>query len=710
MRIKEKILEYISSEDYMPRTSEELCMIFNIEPKGRRDFVNVLNVLEKEGLLITTAKGKYMLPASENLFRGVLEGNKAGFAYFIEEHGIIDDVFIPRDDLRGAWHQDKVLVKVTKKAETDKKAEGEVVKIIEKNKRPIIGTYIQGKNFGFVVPDDTRYGFDLFISKGDRNGAKTNDKVVAKIKDRKPKGKNPEAIVTNIIGNINEKGVDITSIVMEFDLPFEFSKKVQDRAREIETEVDPKEVEERTDFRDLFTVTIDGATAKDFDDAISIDKKDDNYLLYVHIADVAHYVAKGSALDKEAYRRGNSVYLLDRVIPMLPKELSNGICSLNPGVDRLSMTVKMEINKRGKVVDYKFYESVINSDYRLIYTNVSDIIEGKQDIYEDESLKEKLLMMNELFEILKEKRERRGSIDFNFTDPEIILGHDGKPIDIVQEERRVANRIIEEFMIVTNETVGSHFGFMEEPFIYRIHEDPSEMKVEELRKMIKKFGYSIKGQDIHPKDYESIINEVKGKPEEPLISMMLLRSMSKAEYSPDPQPHFGLASMFYTHFTSPIRRYPDLFIHRILKNFLRNKKNTNNMNEYMKFLHDVSKHCSMTERRAEDAEREVVNMKMAEYMEDNIGKRFDGVISGLTKFGIFVRLDNGVEGLVSFVNMTDDYYNFNEEAFIVVGETRNRIYNLGQKVRVQVIDASSIKRQIDFKFVNGDKDGKNTNE
>ncbi|MDO5018279.1 MAG: ribonuclease R [Lagierella massiliensis] len=709
MKIKEKILDYISTEDYTPITAEELCMVFDIEPSFIKEFTKVLKDLEKDGLILKSNKGKYLLPASENSYRGVLEGNKAGYAYFIQENGIIDDVYISKEDLNGAWHQDIVLIRITKKAQDDKKAEGEVVRILEKNEKPIIGTYVHGKNFGFVIPDDTRYGFDIFISKGNRNQAKTNDKVVAKVKNRAPKGKNPEGVVKNIIGNINEKGVDITSIVMEFNLPYEFSNKVLSRARDIGEEVSQTEIGQRTDFRELFTVTIDGATAKDFDDAVSIDKKGDNYILYVHIADVTHYVQKGSAIDKEAYRRGNSIYLLDRVIPMLPKELSNGICSLNPGVDRLSVTVKMEINNKGKVIDYKFYESVINSDYRLIYTNVSDILEGRKDIYEDGYLNEKLKLMEELFNILKEKRHRRGSIDFNFTDPEIILGHDGKPIDIVQEERRVANRIIEEFMIVTNETVGSHFGFMEEPFIYRVHEDPSEMKVEELKKMIKKFGYFIKGQDVHPKDYQSIISEAENKPEEAVISMMLLRSMSKAEYSPYPQMHFGLASMFYSHFTSPIRRYPDLFIHRIVKNFLHHKSNTNNINEYMKYLEDISKHCSMTERRAEDAEHEVESMKMAQYMEENIGKRFDGVISGLTKFGIFVRLENGVEGLVSFVQMTDDYYNFNEESYIVAGQTRNKIYSLGQKVRVEVIDASSIKRQIDFKFIDGDINGNKNN-
>ncbi|MDL2311165.1 ribonuclease R, partial [Peptostreptococcaceae bacterium OttesenSCG-928-C18] len=549
------------------------------------------------------------------------------------------------------------------------------------------------------------YGFDIFVSKGNKNGAKNNDKVVVKLNEQKSNGKNPEGTVISIIGNKQQKGVDISSIAVEFGLPHEFSNKIIEKAKSISQKVSKEDISSRKDFRDLFTVTIDGEDAKDFDDAISIDRDGDNYILHVHIADVAHYVSKGSAMDKEAYRRGNSIYMLDRVIPMLPEELSNGICSLNPKEDRLCITTKMVINQKGKVKDYKFYESVINSNLRLVYTNVSDILEGKEDVYNNSILNEKLKIMEELFEILYLKRKNRGSIDFNFVEPKILLDNNGKAVDVVKEERRVANKIIEEFMLVTNETVGSHFGFMEEPFIYRVHVEPLKEKVENFKNILKKFGHIVKGKELHSKDFQKILDEVKDKPEETLVSTLLLRSLSKAEYSREPEIHFGLASMFYSHFTAPIRRYPDIFIHRILKNWIHGKPNTKSMKSYLEMIDETAEHCSMTERRAEEAEREVNDMKMAEYMEQHIGENFGGIISSLTNFGIFVQLDNGIEGLVQFNQMNDDYYSFDEETYIVVGERREKVYSLGQKVKVEVIDASSSRRQIDFKFVDGDING-----
>ncbi|QQK07770.1 ribonuclease R [Miniphocaeibacter halophilus] len=700
MNIKNNIVNYISSNNYKPMTKEELALEFNIGIKEYRDFFKILKDLEKEGLLYRTKREKYVLTSSEGLYKGTLQGNKAGFAYFIEENKSISDVFISKDSLNGGKHKDRVLIRILVDEKESRSAEGEVVKIIEESKTPIVGTYKDSKQFGFVIPDDSKYGFDIFIAKRDKNGAKNNDKVVIKLKDTVKNGKSPEGIITSVLGNKNEKGVDISSIALEFQLPYEFSNKLLEKADKVPQKVSKEEIKKRKDFRDLFTVTIDGEDAKDFDDAVSIDKKGDNYILYVHIADVAHYVAKGSALDREAYKRGNSVYLLDRVIPMLPKQLSNGICSLNPNVDRLTITCKMEINPKGKVVDYKFFESVVNSDYRLVYEKVSDILENKSDYYNDDYLNNKLRIMAELFEILKDKRKNRGSIDFNFVESKIILDENGKAVDVVKEERRVANRIIEEFMIVTNETVGAHFGYMEEPFIYRVHIEPSKEKVLQFKNIIKKFGYFLKGQDIYSKDFQKILEDVKGKPEEMLVSTLLLRSLSKAEYSLEPDIHFGLSSMFYSHFTSPIRRYPDLFIHRILKNFIHNKPNTKNIKAYLEMIDEVAHHCSITERRAEEAEYEVNDMKMAEYMEQHIGEEFEGIISSLTNFGIFVQLNNGIEGLVQYAQMKDDYYTFNQESYIVVGETRNKMYNLGQQVTVKVIDASSSRRQIDFEFIN----------
>ncbi|MDU2709496.1 MAG: VacB/RNase II family 3'-5' exoribonuclease, partial [Finegoldia magna] len=418
------------------------------------------------------------------------------------------------------------------------------------------------------------------------------------------------------------------------------------------------------------------------------------------IADVSHYVRKNTALDKEAFRRGTSVYMLDRVIPMLPIELSNGICSLNPNEDRLCLTVKMEISPTGKTLDYKFYESVINSDYRLVYKNVSDFLEDIENPYDDEKLTDNLLLMKELYEILSVRRKNRGSIDFDFPETKIILDENSKVVDVTKDERRIGNKLIEEFMLITNETVASHFGYLDRPFLYRVHEEPDEEKVNTFKRILSNFGYHLKGKNLYSKDYQRILNELDGKPEKPLLSSLLLRSMQKAEYSENPSIHFGLASMFYTHFTSPIRRYPDLFIHRIVKNFINHKPDTNNEKEFMKYIKDIAKQCSATERRAEEAEREAIDMKSAEYMQQHIDEEFEGIISSLTNFGIFVQLDNTIEGLVQFQSMIDDYYVFDDKNYTVYGERTKKSYHIGQKVRVKVINSEKDKRQIDFEFVN----------
>ncbi len=421
---------------------------------------------------------------------------------------------------------------------------------------------------------------------------------------------------------------------------------------------------------------------------------------------MSHYVEKGTALDKEAYRRGNSVYLLDRVIPMLPFELSNGICSLNPDVERLALTVKMVINTKGKVIDYKFQETIVRSNHRLIYTNVSDYLEGKYS-YGDEVLEEKLSIMKELFEVLAAKRQKRGSIDFDFTEVKILMNKEGTIKDIVPAERRIGNRLIEEFMLVTNETVATHYGFLEQPFMYRVHSDPDEEKVEAFRKFIYNFGYSIKGKDIHSKDFQVLLNEAKGKPEEILIQNLLLRSMQKAEYSEEPDKHFGLSTLFYSHFTSPIRRYPDLFIHRIVKNSIHHRPDTKNERAFIEYIAEVAEHCSITERKADEAEREVNDMKMAEFMEDHIGEVFDGIISSVTGFGIFVQLPNTIEGMVQYADLKDDYYQFDSTKYQAVGERSHKVYRIGQPVKVKVTDASKDRREIDFIFVeNGDEDVK----
>ena len=701
MKIKQKVLNIVNSNDYIPLTFDELSSRLNIEKKDKKIFHKIINELQKDKKILLDKNSNIIPITEQKAYPGTIQGSGSDFCYFIPDDESIDDIFIAKKDLNGAIHKDKVLVTITVEKKPNRSPEGKVLQILSRETKKLVGTFDEAKGYGFVILDDKKYGFDVFVQSGNKNGAKNNDKVVVKlIKTPSKKHKNPEGVIVEVLGGKDDPGIDIYSIAKTFKLPYESPKKVKEQAKEIEQHVDESEKKSRMDFRDLFTVTIDGSDAKDFDDAISITKKDNNFILYVHIADVSHYVKKNTALDKEAFRRGTSVYMLDRVIPMLPIELSNGICSLNPNEDRLCLTVKMEISPTGKTLDYKFYESVINSDYRLVYKNVSDFLEDIENPYDDGKLTDNLLLMKELYEILSVRRKNRGSIDFDFPETKIILDENSKVVDVTKDERRIGNKLIEEFMLITNETVASHFGYLDRPFLYRVHEEPDEEKVNTFKRILSNFGYHLKGKNLYSKDYQRILNELDGKPEKPLLSSLLLRSMQKAEYSQNPSIHFGLASMFYTHFTSPIRRYPDLFIHRIVKNFINHKPDTNNEKEFMKYIKDIAKQCSATERRAEEAEREAIDMKSAEYMEQHIDEEFEGIISSLTKFGIFVQLDNTIEGLVQFQSMIDDYYVFDDKNYTVYGERTKKSYHIGQKVRVNVINSDKDKRQIDFEFVN----------
>lgn len=701
MKIKQKVLNIVNSNDYIPLTFDELSSRLNIEKKDKKIFHKIINELQKDKKILLDKNSNIIPITEQKAYPGTIQGSGSDFCYFIPDDENVDDIFIAKKDLNGAIHKDKVLVTITVEKKTNRSPEGKVLQILSRETKKLVGTFDEAKGYGFVILDDKKYGFDVFVQSGNKNGAKNNDKVVVKlIKTPSKKHKNPEGVIVEVLGGKDEPGIDIYSIAKTFKLSYEFPKKVKQQAKEIEQHVDESEKKSRIDFRDLFTVTIDGSDAKDFDDAISITKKGENFILYVHIADVSHYVKKNTALDKEAFRRGTSVYMLDRVIPMLPVELSNGICSLNPNEDRLCLTVKMEISPTGKTLDYKFYESVINSDYRLVYKNVSDFLEDIDNPYEDKKLTDNLLLMKDLYEILSGRRKKRGSIDFDFPETKIILDENSKVIDVTKDERRIGNKLIEEFMLITNETVASHFGYLDRPFLYRVHEEPDEEKVNTFKRILSNFGYHLKGKNLYSKDYQRILNELDGKPEKPLLASLLLRSMQKAEYSENPSIHFGLASMFYTHFTSPIRRYPDLFIHRIVKNFINHKPDTNNEKEFMKYIKDIAKQCSATERRAEEAEREAIDMKSAEYMQQHIDEEFEGIISSLTKFGIFVQLDNTIEGLVQFQSMIDDYYVFDEKNYTVYGERTKKSYHIGQKVRVRVINSDKDKRQIDFEFVN----------
>ncbi len=707
MSLRENIVEFMRKKVYKPMLKEELAIQFGLEGKEIEVFYNILKDMEKEGIIIKTRNERYGLVEKMNLIVGKIEGNEKGFGFLIPDDKTKEDVFIPAEDMNGALHGDRVIVRITSKGLSGKKEEGEVIRILERANDTIVGTFESSNNFGFVIPDDSRIAYDVFISKSNFNGAKTNQKVVVEITRWPEKRRNPEGKIVEILGYVGEKGTDILSIIKQFKLSEDFPAKVLNQASSIEQTVSQEEIEKRVDLRNLNIFTIDGADAKDLDDAVSIEKlSNGNYKLGVHIADVSHYVKEKSPIDKEAYKRGNSVYLVDRVIPMLPKELSNGICSLNPNEDRLTLSVFMEIDKNGSVVDYKIVEGVIRSKARLVYDDVSDFLErdDKEVLKNLEGVTEDLKIMEELSHILYEKRQKRGCIDFDFPEARIILDEDGIPIDVVKEDRRIADKMIEEFMLVCNETIAEHFYWADIPFLYRIHEEPDMEKIEEFNKFIHNFGYSIKGiQDIHPKELQLLTKEVKGKKEETLINTLLLRSLKKAKYSSEKDIHFGLAAEYYCHFTAPIRRYPDLQIHRIIKNYINGKLSSNEQDRLHVLLPKVADHTSTTERTAEEAEREVEDLKKAEYMSTRIGNVYEGIISSLTHFGMYVQLDNTIEGLVHFSNMIDDYYYFDEDKYYIIGEHTNKVYRLGDTVKIIVINTDLVKRTIDFMLVQGDE-------
>lgn len=692
----------METKEYKPMLKEELAIEFGIEKGDTKEFYKVLEGLEKEGVLIRNNKDKYGLIKSDYLVVGTLQGNERGFGFVLPKDKTRQDIFIPAENLNSAMHGDTVVANLLKRHEDGRRQEGEIVRILERANVTVIGTFEDNGNFGFLVPDEHKISYDIFIPKAQTLGAKDKQKVVVEVTRWPELRRNPEGKVVEVLGYLSDKGTDILSIIRQFKLPEDFPPKVLQIAEMFEDHLTERDYVGREDLRELITFTIDGKDAKDFDDAVSIEiLPNGNYNLGVHIADVAHYVKQNAALDKEAYMRGNSVYLIDRVIPMLPRELSNGICSLNPNVDRLTLTVFMEIDKKGTVVDHRITESVINSKQRLIYDDVSDFLEN-----DDERAKEKLknilvdlTHMHELMKILNEKRDRRGSIDFDFPETFIELDEKGNPVDVRKAERRTANRLIEEFMLVTNETVAEEFHWAEIPFLYRIHEEPSGEKLQDFAKFIHNFGYALKGKEIHPKELQLLTKEIKGKKEEMVISTLLLRSLRKAIYSAESDIHFGLAAQYYSHFTSPIRRYPDLVIHRIIKDYLKGKLSIDKIAKLEKSLPEIAEHTSMTERRAEEAEREVDDLKKAQYMAGKIGEEFEGIISSVTNFGLFVQLDNTIEGLVHFNNMDDDYYRFDEENYYIIGERTNRIYRLGDQVRIEVIGADVGKRNIDFKLV-----------
>ena len=582
--------------------------------------------------------------------------------------------------------------------------EAEVVNILERGMKTVVGTFERGKSFGFVVPDNRKLPDDIYIPLERSKGAVDGHKVVVEITDygKGYKGKRPEGRIIEILGHINDPGVDILSIVKGFDLPTEFSERVLNQAERVAKDVSLADMEGRKDLRQMKMVTIDGEDTKDIDDAVSLTVEEGKYHLGVHIADVTNYVQENSALDKEALKRGTSVYLVDRVIPMLPHALSNGICSLNEGVDRLALSCLMTIDEKGKVVDYEIAETVIKVNRRMTYTSVKKILEDKDEI-ECEKYKELIPMfenMAALSAILRKNRQKRGSIDFDFRESKIILDDKGHPTDVKPYERNVATKLIEDFMLMANETVAQHFFWQELPFVYRTHEVPDSEKIKKLSTFIANFGYGMKltNEEVHPKELQKLLGKIQSTSEEVLISRLILRSMKQARYTESCTGHFGLACEYYCHFTSPIRRYPDLQIHRIIKNQLRDKLNQDRINHYKEILPNVCKRSSEMERRADEAERETDKLKKAEYMEGHIGEEFEGIISGVTAWGIYVELSNTVEGMVHVASIPGDYYYYDENTYEMVGKDTNKTYKLGEKIKIRVKDVDKMAKTIDFEI------------
>ncbi len=635
-------------------------------------------------------------------FVGKFRANEKGYGFVTLEDSN-NEVFIAEKNTNSSLNGDTVAVELFKLKENDKNIEGRIIKVLKRDKREIIGTFQKSRNFGFVVPDDRKINTDIFISKKHYGKAKNNQKVVVEIIKYPTKGKNAEGIIREIIGNRDEAGVDMMSVIKQYELPYEFPAEIEEELKYIDDEIDKNDVKNRVDFRDKEIFTIDGEDAKDLDDAISIEKYDNgNYLLGVHIADVSHYVKEGSLLNKEAIERGTSVYMFDRVIPMLPTKLSNGICSLNQGVDRFTLSIIMEINNKGKVISSKVCKGIINVTRRMTYTNVTKILENSDEkvCEEYKNYADKFKTMEELAKILKQKRLDNGYLDLDLPESKITLNDEGIAIDVKKYDVTIANEIIEQFMLTANEQIAEKFCALSAPFIYRVHEVPDMDKVKELNKFLYNLGYKIKTSKngVTSKAFANVLDEIKGKDEEKVISNLILRTLKLARYEDENQGHFGIASKYYCHFTSPIRRYPDLFIHRVISKYLSSNYDIDEKIRE-KFLGQAKKYAKSSSERekiATTAEREAEDIKKAEYMQDKIGNIYEGIISSITQFGIFVELDNTIEGMIRFENLGNDYYIYNEEDKTLIGEHTKETLKIGQKITIQVIEADKYTRRISF--------------
>ncbi|MHA6259964.1 ribonuclease R [Sporosarcina sp. CAU 1771] len=703
--LQEKILSIMKEEAYKPLTVQEIQEIMGFEGAAEfKELVKMLVQLEQNGRIIRSRSNRYGLPERMNMVRGKFIGHAKGFGFVAPETEGMDDVFIPPHEVNGAMNGDIVLVRVTKGSSGERR-EGEITRVVERKTTKVVGMYQDNKGFGFVIPDDKKLPMDIFIGKGDSLDAVDGHKVVVEITNWPDDLKSATGMVVQILGHRNDPGVDILSIIHKHGIEVEFPTDVMNQANKIPAEVQEKDLFKRRDLREELSITIDGADAKDLDDAISVSKNDNGtYTLSVHISDVSYYVTENSPMDEEAYNRGTSVYLTDRVIPMLPYKLSNGICSLNPGVDRLTLSCKMTIDRAGKVIEHEIFESVIRSKERMTYTEVYKIIDEKDEelIEKYEAVVPMINHMAELAAILKNKRIDRGAIDFDFKESKIIVDDKGWPSDIIVVERTVSERLIEEFMLAANETIAEHFHWLQVPFIYRIHEDPKAEKLQRFFEFLTNFGIVVKGtgNSIHPRALQEIVDSIEGLPEAPVISTMLLRSMQQAKYFDESLGHFGLSTEFYTHFTAPIRRYPDLIVHRLIRTYLLEKDvSAKTIAHWEARLSEIAAHTSERERRAVEAERDTESLKKAQFMLDKIGEEFDGIVSSVTNFGLFIELENTIEGLVHVSNMTDDYYRFDDRQLIMIGEHTGKQFRLGDEVTVKVVAVKPEESAIDFELV-----------
>lgn len=697
---KKKICELLEDPRYVPMKEKELAVLMQVSPKERPELTRALNALVEEEKIVRTRRGCFVR-AKEKIRTGIFSGNARGFG-FVTVKDEPNDFFIPQEYVGSALHGDTVTISALP-VRRGQRPEAKIVAIVNRAVTQVVGTYQEHENFGFVTPDCSLPLPDVFIPREGQKNAADGVRVVAQITDYGDGKRSPQGRITEILGFSGDPGVDVLSVVRSFELPEAFPEKTRNQAERVAKEVSSADCAGRRDLREVLMVTIDGEDARDLDDAVSLTEKDGLFYLGVHIADVANYVQENSALDWEARKRGTSVYLADRVIPMLPPALSNGICSLNEGQDRLALSCLMQIDAAGNVVSDEIVESVIRVDRRMSYSQVKRILEDRDEalIGRYRPLVPMLLQMERLSGILREKRKKRGGVDFDFPECKIELDAGGNPLAIVPYERSVSTRLIEDFMLAANETVAQHFYWMEIPFLYRTHEKPDPEKMDQLSLFLCNFGYRFRGGS-HPGKLQKLLEQVQGTPEEGMISRLTLRSMKRAAYTTECIGHFGLAAPYYCHFTSPIRRYPDLQIHRIIKEFLRKRLSEERMAHYRELLPEVARHSSATERRADEAEREVQKMKKAQFMEAHIGEEYEGVICSVTGWGLYVELQNTVEGLIHVSSLTGDYYVYDRERCELVGERTHNRYRLGQKLRVRVAAADRIARTVDFVPVLGE--------